>query len=74
MASHKLMTAKDGRKYYRIYVYRGRGNSYYTTRWYVPEGWSKSAIERKLKNVAEHDEQCSIFEGKQQRIDELRAA
>lgn len=34
MASHKLMTTKDGREYYKIRVSRGKGQSPYQTNWY----------------------------------------
>lgn len=50
MAYSRLLTAKDGRLYYKIEVSRGRGKSYLSHRWYVPEGWSKRAIERELRN------------------------
>lgn len=38
MASHsKMMETKDGRRYFKVSVYRGRGLANYVTRWYVPE-------------------------------------
>lgn len=47
MASTRLLKAKDGRPYYEIRCHkRGRGEK--TMRWYVPEGWSKRAIEQEL--------------------------
>lgn len=48
MPSTRLKTTKDRRDYYEIRVSRGRGQSYLTTRWYVPKGWSKKAIEKEL--------------------------
>jgi len=52
MATMTLMTTKDGRRFYKISVSRGRGKSKYTMRWYWPEGWSKRAAERELRKVA----------------------
>lgn len=52
MASPRLKTTKDGKHFYEIRVSRGRGKSYLTTRWYVPDGWSKKAIDRELARVA----------------------
>lgn len=49
MAYSRLLTTKDGRQFYKIEVSRGRGKSYLSTRWYVPDGWSKRAIDRELK-------------------------
>ncbi|MFQ8766867.1 MAG: hypothetical protein ACLR8U_10385 [Oscillospiraceae bacterium] len=44
-------------------VSRGRGKSYLTKRWYVPEGWSQRAIDRELASVAaEFERQCSSGE------------
>ena len=49
MASTRLLRAKDGRPYYEIRcLKRGRGEK--TMRWYIPEGWSKKAIEKELAN------------------------
>ena len=52
MASTKLMETKDGKRFYKISVSRGRGQSKYTTRWYPPETWSQRTIDRELKKVA----------------------
>lgn len=52
MASTRKKTTKDGREFYEIRVSRGRGLSYLTTRWYVPDGWSRKAIERELAKQA----------------------
>lgn len=52
MPNIKEMTTKDGRLFYKIRVSRGRGQSYLSTRWYPPEGWSRKAIERELHRQA----------------------
>lgn len=49
MASTRLKTAKDGREYYEIQVFDDGTRRY--TRWYVPEGWSKRAVESGLKKA-----------------------
>lgn len=60
MASTKLMETKDGRRFFKITVSRGRGQSPYTTRWYWPDGWSKRAAERELaKQAAAFELACS---------------
>ncbi len=47
MASTRLLTTRDGRPYYEIRCHkRGRGEK--TTRWFIPDGWSKSAVEKEL--------------------------
>ena len=56
MASSTLKTTKDGRRYYFIQVSRGYGNSPYTTRWYIPDGWSKTAIAKGLKKAEDQFE------------------
>ena len=52
MPSCKLMTSKDGKRFWKIQVSRGRGKSKYTCRWYWPHGWSKRTAERELAKVA----------------------
>lgn len=52
MASPRLKMTKDGRRFYEIRVSRGRGKSYLTKRWYVPDGWSKKSIDKELARVA----------------------
>lgn len=52
MPSTRLKTNKTGQAFYEIRVSRGRGKSYLSTRWYVPEGWSQKSIERELAKVA----------------------
>ena len=59
MASSTLKTTKDGKRYYYIQVSRGRGKAPYTTQWYVPDGWSKTAIERGLrKAISDFENDC----------------
>lgn len=58
MASTKLMTTKDGRRFYKISVSRGYGKSPYSTRWYVPEKMTaKRTIERELERAVRAFEQ-----------------
>lgn len=59
MPSTRKMTTKDGRVFYEISVSRGRGKSRLTRRWYVPEGWSKRAVDRELAAVAAEFERQS---------------
>ena len=63
MASIKLMTTKDGKRFYKISVYPGkdkRGQAYYTKRWYLPDGWSDTAAEREVKKIAaEFEVECA---------------
>lgn len=56
MASASLRTTKSGKEYYLISVSRGRGQSAFTKRWYVPDGWSAKRIEREL------EKQKAVFE------------
>lgn len=63
MPSTRKKTTKDGREFYEIRVSRGRGQSYLTHRWYVPEGWSQKAIDRELaKQAAEFERQVKSGE------------
>lgn len=52
MAFTRKKQTKDGRDYYEITVSRGRGKTRLSRRWYVPDGWSRKAIERELVAVA----------------------
>lgn len=52
MPSTRKKTTKDGREFYEIRVSRGRGKTYLSKRWYVPDGWSKKAIDRELARQA----------------------
>lgn len=73
MATAKLMETKDGMKFYKISVSRGYGVSPYTTRWYVPDGWSRRAIESGLKNAI-HEFQSKIDAGEVQSRAEAKEA
>lgn len=79
MASTRERHTKDGRRYYEIIVSRGRGKSYLTSRWYVPEGWSERVVQRELSKVsAEFERQVKegnvLSHAEQRKIDEERAA
>lgn len=59
MASIRKRTTRDGRDFYEIRVSRGRSKSYLSTRWYVPDNWSKKAIDKELNRVAaDFERQC----------------
>lgn len=51
MASTRLRQTKDGRNFYEIRCRTGRDKPELSTRWYVPDGWSKKSIERELQKV-----------------------
>lgn len=51
MASTRKKTTKDGKVFYEIRVRPERGKEL-SRRWYVPDGWSKKAIDRELAKVA----------------------
>lgn len=60
MASTKLKTTKDGKKYYEIRVRLSREKPTYTSRWYVPNGWSQKKIDRELTKIsAEFELRCN---------------
>ena len=48
MPSTRKKVNKSGQTFFEIRVSRGRGKSYLTKRWYVPDGWSQRAIDREL--------------------------
>ncbi len=52
MPSVRKKTNKTGQVFYEIRVSRGRGQSYLTSRWYPPEGWSQRGIDRELARQA----------------------
>ena len=52
MANCTLKTNSEGYQYYEIRVRRGRGLPTLSTTWYVPDGWSKRAIDRELEKIA----------------------
>ena len=59
MASIKLQTTKEGQRYFRIRVSRGKGKTPYSTVWYWPEGWSeKTAIRGANKAACEFELKC----------------
>ena len=63
MAYSRLLKSRDGRQYYKIEVSRGRGKSYLSMNWYIPDGWSKRAIERELaKQEAEFERKVKAGE------------
>lgn len=63
MASTRLKETKDGKRFYEIRVSMGRGKTYMTSRWYVPDGWSKRSIEKELsKQAAEFERKCKAGE------------
>ena len=59
MASTRLEYTKDGRPFYKIRVRISRERPTLVTRWYVPEGWSDTAIKRGLSRaVADFESKC----------------
>ena len=55
----KVMTTKDGRKYYRIRYQGSHDGPQKSMRWYIPDGWSKRSAEREaLKQAALFEERC----------------
>lgn len=58
MPSTRKKITKDGRLFYEIRVRPERGKEL-SRRWYVPDGWSKRAVEKELaKQAAEFERQC----------------
>lgn len=58
MAYTRKKVTKAGKEFYEIIVNMGPGRQY-STRWYIPEGWSKRAIDRELAKVsAEFERNC----------------
>ena len=63
MASTRIKTTKDGRRFYEIRVNMGRDKPQLASRWYVPDGWSQKAIDREIAKVAaEFERQCKSGE------------
>ena len=52
MATTRLRETKDGKQFYEIRASRKRGETAPTMRWYIPEGWSRRAIDRELTKVS----------------------
>ena len=76
MPSTRKKTTKDGKTFYEIRVSRGRGQSYLTSRWYPPEGWSQKAIDKELtKRAAEFERKVKggeVISRAEQKEKELR--
>lgn len=70
----KMQTTKDGRRFWKISVSRGYGLTPYTKRFYWPDGWSKKAVESRLKSFAgEFEQKCNsgeVLNREQQRLKE----
>ena len=59
----KRKQTKTGGDYYDIRVSRGRGKSYLSMRWPVPDGWSQRALDREVRKVAaEFERKCHAGE------------
>lgn len=65
MAYTRKQTTKSGAAYYEIRCQISRDAPEYSTRWYVPDGWSEKAIQRELaKQAAEFERRCHAGEVK----------
>ena len=54
---------KGGKQFYEIRVRISREKPEYTTRWYIPDGWSRKAIDRELaKQEADFERRCKAGE------------
>lgn len=63
MASTRLKSTKDGRRFYEIRVNMGRNKPQLTHRWYAPDGWSQKAIDRELAKVdSDFERRCHAGE------------
>ena len=63
MASIKQMETKDGKRYFRIRVSRGKGKTPYSTVWYWPDGWSEKTARREvIKAAAAFELKCESGE------------
>lgn len=51
MANAVEKKTKAGRRFYELRAYSKEKRRYYTSRWYVPAGWSRRAIENELKTL-----------------------
>lgn len=49
MANAVEKKTRDGKRFYELRAYNAEKGRYYTSRWYVPDGWSKRSIESELK-------------------------
>lgn len=70
MAYTKLYE-KDGKRYWRVEISRGRGKANYSTRFYWEDGWSKRTAERQLNKFI-RDFERDIEDGKVLSRSELR--
>ena len=48
MANAVEKKTKDGRRFYELRAYCKQRGKYYTSRWYVPEGWGSRSIQSEL--------------------------
>lgn len=77
MATHSLQISKDGRRFYRIFVYAGADKPRYSTTWTAPDGWAQKSIERELKKVEsafETDCKAGRVESRKERAENKIAA
>lgn len=59
----KLQTTKDGKRFWRIQVSRGKGLTPYSMRFYWPEGYAKKTAEKERdKAAAEFERKCKAGE------------
>ena len=49
MANAVEKRTKDGRRFYELRAYSKEKRRYYTSRWYVPDGWSARSIQGELR-------------------------
>jgi Site-specific recombinase XerD len=58
MATSRMKATKGGKQFYEIRVRISREKPEYTTRWYIPDGWSRKAIDRELAKQEADFERC----------------
>ena len=81
MASTKLKTTKDGKRYVEIRVRMGRDGATLSQRWYIPENpkrpWSEDAIDREVtKQAAAFEKECkagNVKTRKEQKAEQAEA-
>ena len=49
MANAVEHKTKDGKRFYELRAYSKEKGRYYTSRWYIPEGWGSRSIQNELK-------------------------
>ena len=79
MASTQELFTKNGKRYFKIRVRRGRGLPTLSENWYHPEEWSEKVIQRELAKVAAEFERRAktgeiVSREEQKEIDALEAA